>query len=156
ELSRNIQGLQSREPWDYAFAFEPFAVTLRTRHRLPGLSAFGQGFASGDTARRHVGDETGMRIADFRAVRIFGNLQDTSSNRLGAPLRMQNAMTSRGGDERLRRRGGLDDLHPHRGLQRSEVLCGLANVLVRHDLRDGTHAGVVLARARLVVRHLPD
>ena len=42
------------------------------------------------------------------------------------------------------------------GLQRGEVFGGLANVLVRRDLRDGTHACVVLARARLVVRHLPD
>ncbi len=40
--------------------------------------------------------------------------------------------------------------------ERGEVFGGLAHVLVRRGLRDRTHACIVLARARLVVRHLPD
>src|ERR1700726_4271987 len=97
-----------------------------------------------------------MRVPDFGAERIRGDFKDTASNRFGASVGMELTMTARGGDERLRRRGGLDNLHPYGGLQRGEVTGGLANVLVRRDLRDRTHAFVVLARARLVVRHLPD
>ncbi len=67
ELSCDIQRLQSREPRDFAQAFQPLAVTDPAWHRLSGLSAFDQRFASGNAAGRHVGDETGMRVADFRA-----------------------------------------------------------------------------------------
>src|SRR5712671_5956987 len=105
ELSCDIQRLQSREPRDFAQAFQPLAVTDRTWHRLPGLSAFDQGFASGDAAGWHVGDETGMRVADFRAERIFGYLEDTAANRLGASVGMELTVTARGGDECLWRRG---------------------------------------------------
>src|ERR1700723_3864285 len=82
ELSRDIKRLQPREPRDFAPAFERLAVTLRALHCLPGCFAFDQGFASGDAAGRHVGDETGMRVADFGAERICGDLEDTASDRL--------------------------------------------------------------------------
>src|SRR5215813_12728886 len=142
ELSRDIQRLQSREPRDFAQAFQRLAVTERALHCLPGLSAFDQRFASGDAAGWHVGDETGMRVPDFRAEWICRDFKDTASNRLGASVGMELTMTARSGDERLRRRGGLDNLYPHGGLQRGEVFGGLANVLVRCGLRDGTHARV--------------
>src|SRR5258708_9679485 len=138
ELPSDIQRLQSREPRDFAQALQPVAVTDRTWRRLPGLSAFDQRFASGEAAGRHVGDETRVRVADFRAKRIFGDFKDTASNRLGAAVGMELTVTARGGDERLRRRGGLDNFHPHRGLQPGEVFGGLAHVLVRRGLRDGT------------------
>src|SRR5262252_6857854 len=114
KLSRDIQRLQSREPRDFAQAFQRLAVTERTLHCLPGLSASAQRFASGDAARRHIRDETGMRVPDFRTEWICRDFKDTASNRLGASVRMELTMTARGGDERLRRRGGLDNLHPHR------------------------------------------
>src|SRR4029077_19896901 len=70
ELPRDIERLQPREPRDFAQAFQPLAVTDGASHRLPGWSAFDQRFASGDAARWHVGNETGMRVADFRAERV--------------------------------------------------------------------------------------
>ena len=97
-----------------------------------------------------------MRVPDFRAERVRGDLKDTTSDRLGASVGMELTMTARGGDERLGRRRGLDHLHPDGGLQGGEVFGGLANVVVRRSPRDRTHARVVLARARLVVRHLSD
>src|SRR5262245_2960363 len=97
-----------------------------------------------------------MRVADFSAERLGGNFKDTAYDRLGPSVRMELTMTPRGGDERLWRCRGLDHLHPDGGLQSGEVLSGLPNVLLRHILRDGTHARVVFARAGLVVRHLPD
>src|SRR5262249_50667976 len=144
QLSCDIKRLQSREPRDLAQAFQPLAMTERAWRRLPGLSAFDQRFAPGDAARRHVGDETGMRVADFRAERIFGNFKDTASDRLGAAVGMELTMSARSGDERLRRRRRLDNLHPYGRLQGREVFGGLANVLVRGGLGDRTHARVVL------------
>src|SRR5215468_8834071 len=96
ELSCDIERLQSREPRDLAQALQPLAVTDGARHRLSGLSAFDQCFAFGDAAGRHVGDETGMRVADFRAERIFGDFKDTASDRLGASVGMELTMTARG------------------------------------------------------------
>src|SRR5712691_1796634 len=118
ELSCDIERLQSREPRDFAQAFERLAVTERALHRLPGRPGFDQRFPSGDAARRYVGDETGMRVPDFRAVRILGDLKDAASDRLGAAVGMEHTMTAGGGNECLRRRGGLDYLHPHGGPQR--------------------------------------
>src|SRR5260221_14483801 len=97
ELSCDIQRLQSREPRDFAQAFQPLAVTDRARHRLSGLSPFDQRFASGEAAGRHVGDETGLRVADFRAKRLFGDLKDTASNRLGAAGGLGRGGTGGGG-----------------------------------------------------------
>src|SRR5262249_17314646 len=108
QLPRDIQRLQSREPRDFAQAFQPLAVTDRARHHLPGLSAFDQSLAFSDAAGRHVGNETRMRVADFGAERICGDFKDTASDRLGASIRMELAVTARGGDESLRRRSGLD------------------------------------------------
>src|ERR1700694_3710758 len=127
ELPRDIQRLQPREPRDFAQAFQPLAVTDCAWHRLPGRSACDQRFASTDAARRHVRDETGMRVPDFRAERVRGDFKDTASDRLGASVGMELTMTARGGDERLGRRRGLDNLHPDGGLQGGEVFGGLAD-----------------------------
>src|SRR5262249_15337630 len=108
QLSCDIQRLQSREPWDFAQAFQPLAVTDSAWHRLSGFSAFDERLAPGEAARRHVGNETGMRVADFRAERIFGDFKDTASDRLGAAVGMELTMSARSGDERLRRRRRLD------------------------------------------------
>src|SRR5258708_40028622 len=94
ELSCDIQRLQSREPRDFAQAFQRLAVTERALHRLPRRSAFDQCFASGDAARWHIGDETGMRVPDLRAERIRGDFQDTAANRLGASVGMELTMTA--------------------------------------------------------------
>src|ERR1700682_5424434 len=110
ELSRDIQRLQPRETRDFAQAFQRLAVTERALHRLPGRSAFDQRFASGDAARWHVRDETGMRVPDFRAERVRGDFKDTASDRLRASVGMELTMTARGGDERPGRRCGLDNL----------------------------------------------
>jgi len=128
----------------------------RAGNCFPGFSAFHQRFTFGEAARRHVGDEAGMRVAEFGAVRILRDFEDAASDRFGAAGGMELTMAARGGDERARRGGGFDHLHEHSGLQRSEVFGGLADVLVRCRLGDRRHARVVLARARLVVRHLPD
>src|SRR5207302_356853 len=131
-------------PRDFALTLEPFAVTARARRALYRFAAFDQGFASGNAAGRHVGDESGMRVADFGAERIFGNLKDALANRLGAAIGMQLTMPAGGGDESLRRGSGLDDLHPHRWLQRGEVCGSRPNVLLRGRLRNRAHARVVL------------
>src|SRR5439155_294439 len=96
QLPRDIQRLQAREPRNFAQAFQPFAVTDCALHRLPGRSAFDQRFASGDAARWHVRDETGMRVPDFRAERVRGDLKDTTSDRLGASVGMELTITDRG------------------------------------------------------------
>src|SRR5215471_20218795 len=101
ELSCDVERLQARDPRDFAQAFQRLAVAERALRRLPGLSAFDQRFASGDAARWHIGDETGMRIPDFRAERICGDFQDATPNRFGAAIRMELTMAARGGDERL-------------------------------------------------------
>src|SRR5258708_6765020 len=151
ELSCDIQRLQSREPRDFPQAFQPLAVTERAWHRLSGLSAFDQCFAFGEAAGRHVRDETRVRVADFRAKRIFRYLKDAASNRLGASVGMELTVTARGGDECLWRRGGLDNLHPRSPLHGGEVFGGLAPVPVRRPLCEGTPAGVGLAGPRLGV-----
>src|SRR5258708_14874929 len=148
ELPSDIQRLQSREPRDFAQALHPLAVTECAWRRLPGLSAFDQRFASGEAAGRHVGDETRVRVADFRAKRFFGDFKDTSSNRLGAAVGMELTMTARGGDERLRRRRVLDNLYPHGGLQRGEEFGAPAPLLVLPVLPDRPHAGHRRVHAR--------
>lgn len=92
ELSCDIQRLLSCEPRDVAWTFQPLAVAERARHRLSGFSPFDQSFAYGDAAGRHVGDETGMRVPDFRAERSSRDLEDTASNRLGGSVGMELTM----------------------------------------------------------------
>jgi hypothetical protein len=69
-------------------------VTLRT------LSVFDQRFAFGDAAWRHIGDEAGMRVPDFRAERIFRNCKDAMSDGFRTSVGVEYAMTARGGDVR--------------------------------------------------------
>src|SRR5215213_2891103 len=99
-------------------------------------AVFDQRFALGDTARRHVGNEARVRVTDLRAERIFGNLNNTLSDPLGAASGMKLPMTPGGGDERLGRRGGLDYLHERPRLQFGEIFGGLADVFLGSDLRD--------------------
>src|SRR6476659_4119217 len=104
ELPRDIQRLQPGEPRDFAQAFQPLAVTDSALQRLPGRAAFDQRFASDNAAGRHVRNETGMRVPDFRAERVRRDCKDATSDWLGASVGMKLTMTARGGDERPGRR----------------------------------------------------
>jgi len=133
----DIQRLHSGEPAGTSpRPFCPSAVTDCTRHFFADSPPFTQRFAFGDAARRHVGDEPGMRVADFRCVGILGDFKNTAPDRLGASIGMEHTVTAGGGDERPRRAWRSRSPSPTPRLQRREIFGGWRTVLVATCLRD--------------------
>ena len=98
-----------------------------------------------------------MRVADFRAERILGDFKDTASDRLGASVGMEHdddgptvAMNVFGGV-------AVSITFTHTvGFNAAKYSAAWRTSSSDVAFAIGTHARVVLARARLVVRHLPD
>src|SRR6185436_18206548 len=92
QLPRDVDGLQPRDARHLAETRERVAVADGALDRLAGSSGLDERLPLRDAAGRHVRGEPRVRIANRRAHRVVGNLDDAAADRLGPTLRHDAAM----------------------------------------------------------------
>ena len=120
---------------------------------FPTTGVLWQAHAFLEAPRRHVGDETGMRVAQhFGGLGILGHFNDAARD--GLLLSALQGEEQAALDAGLRHCGAFDNLDPRGPFHRAEILGGRLDLVVGHvlgELRHQVGVGLAIIRALAIV-----
>src|SRR5262249_2133438 len=129
KLADDIDRVLSGDTWHFSQATQIRPVTNAACDGSAPAAGLDEIFSFFETARRDIGDKTGMRITALVPERVFGNTDDPVADGFNSAIGGCKALVV-DVQVRLRNHSCFDHPVPHGGLQAGKVFACFTNLLI--------------------------